>query len=96
MEVMSETTGVASPKYPKDLGCQNCMEINGANNARPYLGAAGTWPASSSLAGSDTAARWHGTGAPAIVPAPAGCVGTHAGAPRRQNHRKSGRIISHI
>lgn len=96
MEVMSETTRVASPKYPKDLGCQNGMEINGANNARPYLGAAGTWPASSSLAGSDTAARWHGTGAPAIVPTPAGHAGTHAGAPGRQNRRKSGQIISRI
>lgn len=40
---------------PKVLGCQKWMEINSADNAGPYLGAAGAGPGPGVPAGSDRA-----------------------------------------
>lgn len=67
---------------PSALGCQKWMEINCADNAGPYLGAAGARPGPGVPAGSDRA-RAAGTGAPAIVHALPAALGP--GSTRRES-----------
>lgn len=78
---------------PEALSCQEWMEINSADNAGPYLGAAGARPGPGVPAGSDRARGWRD-----------GCSGhcsvlwplLLARDPHGENRRKSEQIISDL